>query len=595
MHSDRRKFLKSLGFFTLTPYSILLSQSKAARANDTEADLVFPLSVASGDPAPDGVVLWTRVNPAVVINRSEPLYFEVASDRSFTSVLYRGVIDGSELHEGRDYTVSVDLAQKPEAQLQPFTRYYYRFIYRDTSSRIGCCKTLPNADDELARLRFAQLTCQDYTSGYFAALDAVADEVDLDFVVHLGDFVYEYARYPDVKNLPRAIAIPQQAAVSLEDFRFIYREYRKDRSLQRAMENHTWIITTDDHETANDCYWDYAQDALGLPAGEHPLSAASTTEKNRLKLAAQRAWVEYVPARVELNPDATHPWDYLKIYRKFRFGRLGELYMTDTRTYRSVGSASVNAENNELLPAGMMPTMLGTEQKAWLIDGMRTSSAQWQIWGNQTLLGQFGVLERISGRNLTLLAGTDAWDGYPEERRDVLEALHSKVEGRLLVLTGDLHTYLTSYVKLDYNQASNSDRDNVIGIELMTPSITSSNFADSLRVRAEVAEENGAPQFIDRVYRFIGEQYIQGPLQETVLDSKIRLANPHFADFGAVYYGYTVVELKPETVEWRVYHVDRLKKTLAEAKRKKVRHQRYHFKDRKIQNIFWPFGSSSQG
>lgn len=582
MTLHRRSFIKRLGFAFTAPYAISLTETLMANTSSEEADRYFPQSVASGDPTPRGVILWTRLNPDVIQDGAEPLYFQISLDAQFSQVLYMGTVAGDHLKDQYDFTVKVDLDEKPEARLQPATRYYYRFIYRGVSSRTGRCKTAPAADQNVDKIKYALITCQDYSAGYFHAFDALADE-DLDFVVHVGDFIYEYAQYPDLDSHTRRVPIANAVALSLDDYRTIYKTYRNDRSLQRAMENHTWIITADDHETADNAAWNYQDDALSVTA-DHPLAAAGAAARNELKLAAQKAWTEFVPARVQLDENATHPFAFLKIYRKFQFGNLAELFMTDTRTYRTPQVESMADASLEPTDNPTHHTMLGTEQRSWLVEGMAQSQAHWKLWGNQTLLSQFGVLERISQKTLTLLAGYDAWDGYRGERKQLLQDLKNKGVKNLFVLTGDLHTYISSFVKIDYNKAGNKDADNVVGFELMTPSVTSPNFALGLQLTAKAAPQ-GKKTFLDRVYEFVGSNYTKGWLAERIFDDKLKLVNPHFMDFGAIYYGYTVVTMDKEKAEWQVYNINKDAATPAQAGKKLVRFQRYYPARLKLESL----------
>lgn len=555
MKNSRREFLKSLGGLALTPYTILQSEKgkgEALAADSMQSDFVFPLSVASGDPAPDGVVIWTRVNPAAIEDGAEPLYFEIADDPAFKEVLYRGRVGGENISSLRDYTVSVDLTAQPEAMLRPYSSYFYRFIYRNVVSRGGRCRTLPSADMDLKKLRMVQVNCQDYSSGYYHAFQHIAEEKDIDFVVHLGDFIYEYASFPVSKDNVRRVNLANDIALTLDDYRTIYRTYRSDANLQRAMESHTWIITADDHEIANNVGWDYAQDTLTLPPKYHPLSEGSPDARRQLKAAAQRAWIEYVPARVKRKDEALHPHQQLSIYRRFEFGKLATLHMSDSRSYRNDPDS------------GPQPSMLGPEQRAWLMDGMMSSASAWQIWGNQTLMGQFGILERISGRNLTLLAGKDAWDGYPEERLEILSRVNEKTKGRLLVLTGDQHSYLSSLVKLDYNKASNHAAENIVGMEVMAPALSSPAFSEIIGNRAARAEKEGRSGLKEKVYRIVSDLYAEGGIQAKLLNAQFKLWNPHFRDFGGSFNGYIVMELGPDQATWTVYQVDRRSKDPAE-------------------------------
>ena len=577
MNIDRRQLCKLFGFSLLTPYSTI--QAIPYLTDPEQADpssSVFPLSVASGDPAVDGVVLWTKL-AADRINQSS-LFFQVATDRLFEDLVYTGEVGSSDLQASRDYTVSCDLKEEASDFLTANTRYYYRFIYDGVPSRIGRFKTLPETDEEISKCKFALLTCQDYSSGYFHAFRHIAEE-DLDFVLHLGDFVYEYARYPDRDDLVREVDLNgRKVAESLQDFRTIYQTYRKDKNLQRAMENHTWIITWDDHETANNCYWDYDLDTLGLEK-DHPVFEKSAKERRQLKRDSQQAWLEYVPARVTVEESQSHPHDYLKIFRDFKFGDLFDLFMIDTRTYRTKQAcveeeSECTAYSDEVQDYPPANTMLGKQQRDWLINGVQNSRAIWKLIGNQTLVSQFGLTVPIQNRTYSYLAGYDGWDGYQSERRLLLETFKDAQIDNLVILTGDFHTYLASLLKIDYDNTNNFDRSNLVGLELMTPSISSANFAKSLSITAADKPEADWT-FMDRAYRAIGSIYGKNAITEKALDNKVKLFNLHFKDFGAVYYGYTIVEMDRKRLNWSVYHVDPGVANFEEAPKILVRQKSY--------------------
>ncbi|MEM8534501.1 MAG: alkaline phosphatase D family protein, partial [Chloroflexota bacterium] len=393
---NRRTFLRVAGLSLLTPYVLTHSQATVAAQTASNALLgerwfavnpaqeperVFSLSVASGDPSPSGVVLWTRVNPEVWA-ADRPLAFEVAEDDQFQQIVASGLINGADFGPERDHTVLIDL----DGNLGANQRYHYRFIYNETASRTGRCRTLPAANEDIERVRFAVLTCQDYTNGYYGAFAHLAQE-EIDFVIHLGDFIYESAADPRFQRLPfpdRAVVLPsgEQVAFDLNDYRSLYQTYRSDPFFQAALEQHTWIIIWDDHETANDCYWDEERDTLGAP--DHPFTTDpqfgnDPARLNQLKFDAQRAWAEYVPARVRINENATRPQDYLQIYRQFAFGSLVDLFMTDERTYRSAPPCGTGDVGERYASPGCEAqfdperTMLGQAQRDWLVAGMKDS------------------------------------------------------------------------------------------------------------------------------------------------------------------------------------------------------------------------------
>ncbi|XOZ34701.1 alkaline phosphatase D family protein [Halomonadaceae bacterium KBTZ08] len=558
---DRRQFLVGLAATTLTPY--LLTGSRNAQASATQwqgasyvesrldtsnlsvdQGRVFELSVASGDPVPTGVILWTRVRPDLVV-AEQSLFFQVALDGEFQQLVSEGEVLPEDLNERSDYTVKVDL----EGQLSPGQRYYYRFIYGNTASRTGRCRTAPAEHASPDRLKFAVLTCQDYTNGYYGALDHVADDDSIDFVLHLGDFIYESVGDPRFQDLPfedRLIILPSgnTVAFDLADYRHLYRIYRSDRSLQRAMEQHTWIITTDDHETCNDAYWDYEQDTLGCP--DHPFMTDASYANNldlrrQLKLDSQRAWAEYVPARIQFNESATHPFEFSRIYRDFRFGDLVNLYMLDTRTYRTPHPCGEDDVLERYVPIGCdnfgnpNQSMLGDAQREWLLNRTHLSTTRWNVLGNQTFMGRLGL---DLGEDVKLPFNVDAWDGYTAERQLLLNEFQSNGVDNLVVLTGDLHSYIAAQVKKDYSDLAFWNFDNHRGAEFMTPSLTSAGLADQLPEQTPDNKVNNA-------------------LVDALSSSAVRVTNPHIRFFNSRLHGYSTVEFRDSYCEWVAYAVSK--------------------------------------
>lgn len=551
---SRREFLAAAGALAMTPW-VPCSASAVSFHPWRPPEWVFPESVASGDPTPSGVVIWTRIHPARW-QPDRPLAFEVALDPSFRRVVLRGTVEASTLGPDTDYTARADL----DGRLRPNTYYYYRFIYDETASRVGRCRTLPEADAALARLKLAVVTCNDFTNGYYGAFAHIAVDSSIDFVLHLGDFIYETTGGTGFQPLPyadRRIVLPsgQAQAMHLADYRALYRTYRSDRWLQLAMECHTWMVIWDDHETSNDCYWDYARDTLGAPDHPYQTDPAYANDAGllrQLKLEAQRAWYEYVPTRATFDAGATHPHDALRIYRRFRFGTLVDLFLTDERTYRSphpCGESTYGGRYlNRACPERSAPssTMLGIPQRDWLIEGLTTSSALWKAWGNEVLAGELKIGPAASGPWIFSL---DAWDGYAAERTEILRALRDANIRNLVALTGDLHSYLASYLKVDYGARRNDDPANVVGVEFMTPAVTSTNIAETLRVdpgaQAVWGGEDSAAYF---------------------LEPAVRAANPHVQFFNSQHHGYSTVEFTPNGCEYVAYRVDKTVNTFRPAR-----------------------------
>lgn len=543
----RRGFLRLSGIGLVTPYILLADNSSAHTSlSFNKADSiwlqfdpgrnpeeVFGLSVASGDPTPAGVILWTRVNPQAWA-QGDDMAFEVALDPEFNQVITQGLVESSDFGPERDYTVKLDL----DGRLSPNRYYYYRFIYHQTASRTGRCRTLPLARESLDRIKFAVLTCQDFANGYYGAFSHLAQETDVDFVVHLGDFIYETASTTNTAYPDRLIVLPSggSAAFGLADYRSIYRTYRSDRFLQRAMEQHTWIIIWDDHETANDSYWDYDRDTLGAP--DHPFTSDEQFGNDpqrlrQLKLESQQAWAEYVPARVTVNTGAEHPHQFLQIYRKFQFGNLVELFMTDERTYRSshpcgegqIGDRYVTLGCNQQFDGTR--TMLGQDQRDWLLQGVTGSSALWKVWGNEV----FQAPLRLTQTRRSVYIILDAWDGYVSERSYLARQFKQAGIRNLVVLTGDLHTSLASYLKLNYTiDPFHLLQSNMVGVEFMTPSITSANLRE-----------------------LFGNLGVTVDVGEVV----VRITNPHIRFFNGELWGYSTVEFNNEYCEYTVFDIDK--------------------------------------
>lgn len=541
MTVSRRTFVQGMGLALLTPFAVRslavansetyarFSSSNSPDSLSVDHDAqVFDLSVASGDPSQTGVVLWTHINPEAYVS-GQSLFVDVALDENFAQLIMSAEIRADDISAERDFTINMDL----EGFLQPNQRYFYRFNYGQISSRTGRCHTLP--EGSLNNVKMAVVTCQDYTTGFYNAYNHLADE-DIHCVIHLGDFIYEYAKYEGFEDAivhPLTLPSGSNVAMDLADYRHIYKEYRKDKNLQRAMEMHSFIVTWDDHETADNAYWDYERDTLGVPS--HPYQQENNVEKlRRLRRDAQQAWIEYVPARVKVDEAASHAFDYLQIYRAFQFGDLVDLYMTDSRTYRTKepckdGNAWQNYWCTDY--ENESQTMLGQEQRDWLINGMVNSNAKWKVWGNQTLLAQ--LAGTAFGRPL-VYANYDAWDGYQWEREKILSSIKDNQVDNFVVLTGDLHTSITSYLKVNFKNINNWDYDNLVGVELMTPSISSPNLQDTVEKGIDV-----------------------GNVFSAMLNGGVQVNNPHIKDFNSSIYGYAVIEFNRDELYWTVYNIDK--------------------------------------
>ncbi len=496
-------------------------------------ETAFVLGIASGDPAPTGVVLWTRVNEDVW-HPARALWFQVATDLAFTQIVAQGSIPGGAIGPARDHTARVDLL----GLLAPNHSYYYRFIYGLVVSQVGRCRTLPHPASAPALLKFGVVNCQAFSGGYYGAYHHLAEE-DVDFVLHLGDVIYEYARtdgpYPD-----RTVELPSGAdvAVDLADFRYLYRRYRSDAFMREALARHTFIFIWDDHETADNCYWDYEADTLGVEPG-HPL-AGDPAALRQLKRASQQAWTEYVPARVAVDPAADHPHDYLSVWRRFRFGALLELFVTDGRTYRAGYPCGEDKLDNTLTPGCPAQgdpdrMMLGLLQRDWLIAGLTHSPALWKGWANPVPLARLLAPCPTSIRDCpstqpAVYAKLDTWDGYLAERDQIQGALQAAGTRNVVSLTGDRHASLASYLLADYDAGGGPGGANIVGVEWTVPAISSPSANEKLA-------------YLDPGYQLD---------EPTVITF-----NPHVRFFDGDANGYAVVTFARWFCDYAVYSVDK--------------------------------------
>lgn len=472
---------------------------------------IFSLSVGSGDPRSQGIVLWTRVDPAAMADPAAPgtVAFEIATDPGFRSgsIVIRG---RAALDDANDYTVKLPIQHK---KLEPLRTYYYRFIYNKCASRTGRFKTLPEAGASLERIKFAFLSCQDYSNGFYTALAHMAKE-DADFVVFLGDYIYETVADPSFQNAQVRLVPPLpsggSAATGLEDYRHLYRVYKSDPNLQAVHERFTFIQLWDDHEFANDGYQDYHPDNNPDPSMPTP----------DLRQAANQAWVEYGLADVPFDPSAA-PLDSVKIYRSFRFGNLMELVATDERLYRDGPPCGYDTALRYLTlrcpeAESATRTMLGSTQRDWLLDTVRNSTATWKIWANEVNAMQMKV-----GPTFVTL---DQWDGYPAERANILSNIGVYGVKNFIAITGDIHSFIAGYLKPNFDDASEP-----VGVELVVGSISSANLIELALSQVPLPS---APLPVP----------IPTPPGVGV-ESLLMASNPHMKFFNSSTHGYCVMDV----------------------------------------------------
>ncbi len=384
----------------------------------------FYHGVASGDPLNDRVVIWTRVTPKDSL-RTIDVNWEIATDSTFTMVVNQGTFL---TNPSRDYTVKVDVDK-----LSAGTQYFYRFRSLGTMSPIGKTKTAPDGD--VNSLVFAIASCSNYEFGSFTAYQAIASEVNLDAVLHLGDYIYEYG--PGVYGDSSRLHYPAKELISLQDYRLRYSQYRLDPDLAAAHQQHAFITIWDDHEIANNSYKDGAQN-----------HQSNEGDYMKRKAAARQAYYEWLPVREGDN-----------LYRSFDYGNLVDLIMLDERlSGRTAPPDSVNA------PTISQGKMLGDDQLQWFIEKLINSDAQWKVIGNQVIFSYLNWGHETFNINL------DSWDGYPAERDSIKSLIINNNIENVVFVTGDTHSSWAFEVTDSLNQNYNP-----FAIEFGTTSINSGN------------------------------------------------------------------------------------------------------------------------
>jgi alkaline phosphatase D len=415
----------------------------------------FTLGIASGDPLPDRVVLWTRLAPdpqapdGGMAPETFAVRWEVAHDERFAKIAAKGKAIADPEHA---HALHVDAKG-----LEPGREYFYRFIAANEESPVGHTRTAPAASSSPKRLRLAFGSCQDYEDGYYAAHRHLADE-DVDAVLWLGDYIYEGSPGAGV----RVHEGPEVMDVAA--YRRRYGTYKSDPDLQAAHAAHPWVVTWDDHETDNNYAGDLA-DRDVLPPDQFLQRRA----------AAYQVWWEHQPVRLP-PPDGP---DY-RIYRRAAFGDLLNAHVLDTRQYRTNQPCNASSDIGNC-PEADSPdaTLLGAEQREWLFRGLDESRARWDVLAQQVMFAPTSFSPDLSNPIYNL----DQWDGYRAERNGVRKAL-AVMPRNGIVLTGDIHSSWVNDI-LGEVADSTGTAERPVATELVGTSITS-NFplAEVLEIAA---------------------------------------------------------------------------------------------------------------
>ena len=493
---NRRDFLRAAGSAVITLAAPALVGCATAPAPRWQSD-PFTLGVASGEPSPDGFVLWTRLAPDPLFADSKApggisggdviLDYEIASDPMMRAIVRRGTA-----------TAEAAYAHSAHVEVQglaPGRPYWYRFASGAAQSRIGRAMTAPAPGSPLGKLRFGFVSCANYEHGYFSAYRHLADESP-DLVLFLGDYIYEFIERdrPTVRLHSDGVA-----ARTLAGYRNRYAQYRLDTDLQRLHAEAPCLMTWDDHEVQNDYAGEWSQ------AFDDP----QTFLKRRA--AAYRAYYEHMPVRPSrARPNG--PW--MRLHERFPFGDLVTVAMLDGRQHRAREACygPPDRGRGHLLRDATCterrdPTrsLLGPEQEAWLFDGLARSTARWNILGQDVLMAEF----RQTQTDGTAAFWSDDWNGYPEARDRLLRHMHESRVANPVVLSGDIHSFWANELRLGDRSGSIT-----VATEFVGSSVTSV----------------GVP------YNYFHKQ----------MD-----ANPHVRFFESRKRGYVSVDLTPERMTTR--------------------------------------------
>ena len=411
------------------------------------SDNPFSLGIASGDPLPNGIVLWTRLAPDPLAadgrggmpGESIPVRWEVAADETFRRILRQGTVRA---RPELAHSVHVEVEG-----LEPAREYYYRFKAGSETSPVGRTKTAPARGSAVAQMRFAFASCQMYEHGYYTAYGHMSEE-DLDLVVHLGDYIYEYGINEYVAQSGNVRQHNGPKIFTLPEYRNRYALYRSASNLRAAHAAFPWVVTWDDHEVENN----YAD---GTPG-----STRSVEEFLRRRTAAYQAYYEHLPLRpfsIPQGPD-------MRLHRRITYGDLAEFNFLDTRQYRDDQAAGGGIDPPNPEQSDPTRTITGEAQEEWLLERLSRSRSRWKVLAQQVFFAQKDLK---SGQDEGF--SMDAWDGYLGSRNRIIGFIADRRIGNPVVITGDVHNNWVADLKADFNDPGSP----TVGTEFVGTSITS--------------------------------------------------------------------------------------------------------------------------
>lgn len=412
----------------------------------------FSLGVASGQPQPDGVVLWTRLRISEA---------DAALKSQAVSVLCEVFADAALRQPVRQWRVQTDASRGHSVHvvttgLQSGRPYWYRFVCGNARSPVGRARTAPGLQDPVDRLRIALASCQHFEQGYFSAHREMAAR-ELDLVLFVGDYIYESSN-------PQYLLRPHQGGVpkTLDDYRQRHAQYKSDADLRACHAAHTWVMTWDDHEVVND----YANDL------DRNYTDAQVFLRRRA--AAYQAYFEHMPLR--LGPDPVNA-SQMRIHDRMAWGRLADVWTLDCRQYRDHPACPDPNRGGGRVVLGCEAladparSLLGAAQEQWLSQSLQSSTRRWKLVAQSTQMSSSGVNTPL-GRS----AFTDGWDGYPQARARLLNSVAQAGLQNVVLLGGDVHMNVAAQLRVQ----PNDERSPVVASEIVTTSVTSRGLGGKL-------------------------------------------------------------------------------------------------------------------
>ncbi len=454
-------------------------------------ETIFECGVASGDPLPDGFIAWTRVCLPEDDGQAVEVFLEIALDAELTM---RVAADYYASEPTRDQTVKIDVAG-----LEASTTYYYRFYAQGRVSPTARTKTAP--EGMVDRLRFAVASCSSLAHGYFHAYARLAERGDIDLLVHLGDYIYEYpsGAYGNIRPYE-----PVTETITLGDYRMRYNQYRRDPDLQAAHHAHPFVVVWDDHETADNAWSGGAENHDDATEGDYPARRAVSSQ----------AFFEWVPIR---------EGEAGIIYRHLAYGDLVDLIMLDTRI---IGRDEQTDDPDDLDNPDR--TLLGDTQAAWLEERLANSTAKWKLLGQQVMMGQLKLVGAPNAEGGGTFLNLDQWDGYQASRNRLWNYVVDNEIDNFVVITGDIHTSWAIDLTFDPNEPTAYDASTgmgAIGTEFVVCAVTSPSIVSN-----------------------------------TAIDF-VKNANPHIHYIDLEQKGYMVLDITPERVQCDWYYVQDVTQT----------------------------------